>query len=636
MAYRDLSAFIERLREHDQLLTVEEFVDPVLEIAEITDRFSKLPGGGKALLFTNTGTDFPVFTNAMGSDKRMALAIGVKNISEIEERIQKLLLDIREPRKGFFEKLSLLPTLSKIAGYFPSQISGKAACQEVVITDPDLSILPVLKTWPYDGGKFFTLPLVFTIDPETGERNVGMYRMQVFNRNTTGMHWHRHKTGANHYDKYKRLGKKMPVAVALGGDPAIIYSATAPLPENIDELLLAGFLREKSVSLVKCITQDIQVPAFSEIILEGYVDPEEEKIIEGPFGDHTGFYSLEDLYPVFHITAITHRKNAIFPATLVGIPPQEDAWIAKATERIFIMPIRQAIAPEIVDMYIPEFGVAHNLTIVSIRKSYPGQAKKVMNALWGAGQMMFNKVLIVCDEDVNIHDPSEVFEKLLTIDHEIPLSFAEGPLDVLDHSSDFTGYGSKLGIDLTTPFEEESARLSPDSKVIPHGEPDFSGVKAVKDTRIIRRGKYLRVALVSILKDQDYSASGFRDDLQSKNKKNAINVFLLTDDSVNLDSFEEFLWYFLNNLEPQRDIFRINHECNDTVLVIDGTSKNYITDNFRRDWPNPVIMDSKTIERIDKNWNNFNLGPFISSPSVHYNKLVRNPGARAFTNRPGS
>jgi 4-hydroxy-3-polyprenylbenzoate decarboxylase len=370
MAFASLSHFIRLLEDKDELIIVEEFVDPVLEISEITDRFSKTDGGGKALLFMNNGTDFPVLTNSMGSLKRLALAHGVSSIADISNRLEDLFNDFREPRSNLFEKIALLPKLAAVSGFFPSLQKGRSPAQEEIILDPDLNILPVLKTWPHDGGRFFTLPMVITTDPETGERNVGMYRMQVFDRQTTGMHWHRHKTGADHYEKYKKAGRKMPVAVALGGDPVFTYSATAPLPPNVDEFLFAGLLREKKVSLTKAVTQDILVPAEADIILEGYVDPEEDKVLEGPFGDHTGFYSLEDYYPKFHITAITHRKNAIYPATLVGIPPQEDAWIAKATERIFMMPIRKAIAPELTDMNIPDFGVAHNLALVKIKKTY--------------------------------------------------------------------------------------------------------------------------------------------------------------------------------------------------------------------------------------------------------------------------
>ncbi len=323
--------------------------------------------------------------NAMGSYRRMCMALGVDDLDDISRRIDEIFSRFTGAGAGIMQKIAMLPQLGRLASFFPALTSRKAPCQEVVLRDAGLSILPVLKTWPPDGGRYITLPIVHTVNPETGERNAGMYRMQVFDDKTTGMHWHRHKTGASHFDRYKALGKKMPVAVALGGDPVYTYSATAPLPDNVDEYLFAGFLRQKQVPLVRCITQDIEVPADADIILEGYVDPAEDLRREGPFGDHTGFYSLEDDYPVFHLTCITHRKNAVYPATIVGIPPQEDAWIARATERIFMLPIRKTVVPEMKDMEIPDFGVAHNLTIVSIDKSYPGQAQEGDECLVGCG-----------------------------------------------------------------------------------------------------------------------------------------------------------------------------------------------------------------------------------------------------------
>lgn len=634
MAYKNLSAFIEILKDRKEIIIVDSFVDPVLEIAEITDRFSKLPDGGKALLFLNTGTDFPVITNALGSHKRMALALGAENINDVEKRLKDVFNNIKEPRKGFLDKLAILPQLARIGRYFPTEHKGKADCQQVIHKDPDLSIFPVLKTWPFDGGRFVTLPLVFTHDPESGARNVGMYRMQIFDKNTTGMHWHRHKTGANHYEKYKKLGKRMPVAVVLGGDPAITYSATAPLPENIDELLLAGFLREKSVSLIKCITQKISVPADAEIIIEGYVDPSEEKIIEGPFGDHTGFYSLEDFYPKFHVTCITHRRNAFYPATLVGIPPQEDAWIAKATERIFLMPIQQTVAPELIDMYIPEIGVAHNLTIVSINKSYPGQARKIMSALWGAGQMMFNKVLIVVDKDVNIHNLEEVYEKLQKINILSDLVISSGPLDVLDHSSDYTGIGGKLGIDLTRKTEEEFIEKPLSSKSIRKTvlslseHPEFINIRKLS----LNDDSDSKIALLEIKKHDEYNLSDISHKIQNMNELKDCSIFLMSDENVDLQSYKEFFWYFLNNLEPERDILRININSNDPMLILDGTSKNFENDHFKRDWPNPVCMSAEIVHKINTNWDTFNLGDFLKSPSDHYNKLIKKTGARAYKN----
>ncbi|RYE21205.1 MAG: UbiD family decarboxylase, partial [Sphingobacteriaceae bacterium] len=331
MAYKNLQHFIDTLEKAGELVRIKEKIDPKLEITEITDRISKQYG--PALLFENTGYDFPVLINSMGNYKRMCMALGVESMDDISKEIEGLFKTLTGPKDSILDKLKMLPKLGQISSWMPKTVSGKGACQEVVMTDPDITKLPVLTCWPEDGGPFVTLPVIHTKDPLTGIRNVGMYRMQVFEPKLTGMHWHKHKVSARHFQEYKKLGQKMPVAVALGGDPVYTYAATAPLPDGIDEYMLAGFLRKKKVELVQCLTQDVQVPADADFIIEGYVDPEEDYIWEGPFGDHTGYYSLADWYPKFHITAITHRKNAVFPATIVGIPPQEDAWIGKATER---------------------------------------------------------------------------------------------------------------------------------------------------------------------------------------------------------------------------------------------------------------------------------------------------------------
>ncbi|RYG01225.1 MAG: menaquinone biosynthesis decarboxylase, partial [Chitinophagaceae bacterium] len=416
MAFKNQQQFIDTLEAAGELVRIKTFVDPVLEISEITDRVSKLPGGGKALLFENTGYDFPVLMNAYGSEKRMCIALGVQHLDDVAKEIEGLFKMLSSPKEGILDKLKMLPQLSKFASWMPKVKKGRGECQEVVMTDPDITKLPVITCWPKDGGPFVTLPVIHTKDPNTNSRNVGMYRMQVYGPALTGMHWHKHKVSAKHFNEYKKLGIKMPVAVALGGDPVYAYSATAPLPENVDEYMLAGFLRKKKVELVKCITQDVEVPSDADFIIEGYVDPNDELIWEGPFGDHTGYYSLPDWYPRFHITAITHKKEAVYPATIVGIPPQEDAWLGKATERIFLAPIKMMMVPEITDMDMPVEGVFHNLVIAQIEKTFAGQGQKVMNAMWGAGQMMFNKILVLADQHVKIQDyealAREVFRNL--------------------------------------------------------------------------------------------------------------------------------------------------------------------------------------------------------------------------------
>jgi 4-hydroxy-3-polyprenylbenzoate decarboxylase len=446
MAYPDLRAFIAELENRKLLKKITVEVDAELEITEISDRVVK--AGGPALYFANVkGYKMPVVTNLFGTMERMKLALGVEDL----DRIGNELISILQPSElptTFLDKLKTIPRLAKLSSYLPKVVRN-GPCKEVVHLDnPSLAGLPVLKCWPGDGGPFITLPLVFTRDPETGRRNVGMYRMQVYNETTTGMHWHIHKDGAAHCARLRGSTEKMPVAVALGADPALIFAATAPLPPGIDEVLFAGFLRREQVELVKCETVDLEVPARAEVILEGYVDPDETRL-EGPFGDHTGYYSLADQYPVFHLTCVTHRKEPIYPATIVGRPPMEDAFIGKATERIFL-PLMRLTLPEIVDVNMPPEGVFHNCVIVSIKKRYPGHARKVMCALWGLGLMMLAKLIIVVDEDVNVQDVSEVMWRVFNnIDAGRDVMIVEGPLDALDHASPLPHFGSKMGIDAT-------------------------------------------------------------------------------------------------------------------------------------------------------------------------------------------
>ncbi len=452
MPYSSLNEFVEFLEKKGELVRIKDEVDPVLEITAIADKVSKSPNGGKALLFEKPkGSPYPLLINAVGSYQRMSWALGVENLEEHAVAIKEL-MDLKPP-KGLVDKLKFLPKLAEIAKFPPTEV-GKGACQEVVEKDPDLSTLPVLKCWPQDGGRFITFPLVYTQDPETGVRNIGMYRMQVYDGKTTGMHWQVHHGGAGHHRKAEKMGKRLEVAIALGGDPALTYAATAPLPEGIDELLFAGFLRKKPVELVKCKTVDLMVNADADFVLEGYVEAGERRL-EGPFGDHTGYYSLADQYPVFHVTCITHRKNPIYPTTIVGKPPMEDGWLGKATERLFL-PILQKVLPEVVDMELPVEGIFHNLAIVSIDKQYPMHARKVMFALWGLGQMMLNKILVIVDKDTNVHDYGQVLWRVGNcMDAKRDVVITEGPLDVLDHTSPMWAWGGKMGIDATKKWKEE-------------------------------------------------------------------------------------------------------------------------------------------------------------------------------------
>ncbi len=572
--YKNLTEYIRALEQAGELIRIPVPVDPVLEIAELTDRQAKQPGGGKALLFEHTGTGFPVLTNLMGSERRICMALGVERLSEVGERIESLFSDALRPKAGWMEKLRMLPLLGEVAQWMPRNVSRKGECQQVVLKGEaaDLSKLPVLKCWPHDGGRFVTLPLVHTVDPETGVRNVGMYRMQVFNARTTGMHWHRHKTGERHYQEYKKRGERMPVSVCLGGDPVYTYCATAPLPDGMDEYLLAGFLRRRPVELVECLTNDLRVPADCDFVIEGYVDPAEPKAVEGDFGDHTGFYSLKDLYPQFHVTCITHRRDAVWPATLVGVPPMEDAWIQLATERIFLAPIRLAVAPEVVDLWMPPAGVAHNLAVCVIEKSYAGQAFKVAHALWGAGQMSFNKFLVMLSAEdaagVSGEGYREVIrERLHRFDPTRDTLFSRGVLDVLDHSSPQLGFGGKLCLDLTRKLEEEGGERS---------------------------------------------------------RREEIPVEVVWDDFVESAGleFEDLVWLAAGNTDPGRDI----SVTSAGVLRLDARFK---PSEVERGWPNVVTMSPDVIERVDARWSEYGFsGEPLPSPSRRYQSLVRSGSAK--------
>ncbi|MCB0699468.1 MAG: menaquinone biosynthesis decarboxylase [Chitinophagales bacterium] len=619
MAYRSLSAFIDKLEQKGELIRIDTFVDPVLEIAEIADRVSKTPEKNKALLFENTGTDFPLLINSMGSERRMCIALGVEDLDEVAHDIEELFKKLTGPKNGLIEKLAMLPQLGKFASWMPKVVSGKGACQEVIMNEPDLSKLPILKCWPKDGGRFITLPSIHTKDPNTNIRNIGMYRMQVFDKNMTAMHWHKHKVSARHFNEYKKLGKRMPVAVAIGGDPVYTYSATAPLPDNVDEYMLAGFLRKKRVELVKCITQpDIEVPADADFIIEGYIDPEEELIWEGPFGDHTGYYSLPDWYPRFHVTAITHKKNPVYPATIVGIPPQEDAWLGKATERIFLAPIKMTMVPEIEDMNMPVEGVFHNLVITSIKKEYAGQGQKVMNAMWGAGQMMFNKILAITDSEVDITDYKKLSQHVFNnLNSATDIYFSQGPMDVLDHSCSKLGFGGKMCIDGTKKWEEELSEpisafnLSNEfsAQVLTNTFPEIKGIN-----EYLPKELGLPVLFVAVEKNRKGHVKELHEQLCARPELKGFKMILYVEHTVDADNIADFLWRFCNNLDPRRD-----HFYGDTGIIgLDGTRKTKAFDGFERPWPNIIVADDETIKSVDDKWSGLNLGELIPSPSLKY------------------
>ena len=605
--YKSLRDFVKKLEAAGELIRISTPVSSELEIAEITDRMVKTEGGGKALLFENTDKGFPVLTNLYGSERRMAMALGVEQLSDISERFDNLIGTVTSPKESLADKLRLLPLLGEASQWFPRKKKGQGECQQVVLTgdDANLSLLPILKCWPHDGGRFVTLPMVHTIDPERGIRNVGMYRMQVFDDHTTGMHWHRHKTGARHYEGYKSKGERMPVSVAIGGDPVYAYSATAPVPDNIDEYLLAGLLRGKPVRLVKCITNDIYVPEDCDFGIEGYVDTAEDKVLEGDFGDHTGFYSLTDYYPEFHITAITHRKDAVYPATIVGIPPQEDAYIAMATERIFLAPIRLVMQPEVEDMYMPSAGTQHNITIISMRQLYERQASKVALGLWGAGQMMFNKYLLLTPASTNIRSEEDMAWLMRNCDLTKSLIRSEGIYDVLDHATPTCGYGGKVALDLTN-VEERKGDITFDSQALPEG--------VTADTTLLEKwGTLLLFA------DNDLAL-----DASEVAKVTNCNFVTIFDSRAKQMSTNDLLWLGAANTEPTRDI-----SLHGSTLVVDARAKRPKANSQNPSrWPNIVTADEATIDLVDRKWSEYGIGEFIPSPSKHYSALKLSEGAQ--------
>ena len=488
MAFGSFRDFVNALDRAGELKRITQPIATELEITELADREMKSPGGGKALLIEKPTVNgvvspFPVAINTMGSHKRMAMSMGANSVDEVAAELGALMK--AKPPTTFRQTLKLLGQALELRHARPKTVSG-GPCKEVVhryevpsakagdwpkapdVADPSSFIpqppsllnLPILKGWPLDGGRFITLPCVVTRDPDTGDRNLGMYRIQIYDDRTTGMHWQLQKVAARHGRRYYEKGERMPVAIFLGGDPMFPFAATAPLPDGLDEFLLAGYLRKKSVELVKCETNDLEVPANSDFVIEGYVDPTEPLRDEGPFGDHTGYYTLPEPYPVFHITAITHRKDAIYPATIVGIPPMEDFYIGGASVKIFL-PIFKMNFPEIVDIALPAEGVFHNLVFVSIRKTYPMQAYKIMHGLWGMGQMMFSKYIVVVDAGVDVHNTSEVlFHLCANTDPQRDSIFTKGPSDVLDHATSEIAVGSKLGIDATKKLSGEGFKRS--------------------------------------------------------------------------------------------------------------------------------------------------------------------------------
>lgn len=635
MKTNGLAKFIREIEKAGELNRIKETVSPNLEITEVADRISKLPGGGKALLFENTGTEFPLLINGLGSAERIKLAFHGHTPDDLTKMMHQLLEDFTSPTDGLSSKLALLPKLSKFSSWMPKKLKGRGACQEIVQEQVDLLKLPVLNCWPHDGGPFITLPLVHTKDPLSGAKNLGMYRMQVFSKDETGMHWQVHKTGARHYRSYRELKKKMPVAVSLGGDPAYTYCATAPLPDGIDEYILAGFLRQRSVNLVKCLTQDLWVPEDSDIVIEGYVDPAEPLRTEGPFGDHTGFYSLEDQYPVFHVTAITHKKGAVYPATIVGIPPQEDVWMAWATEKLFLPPIQKTMIPELKDMHMPVPGVAHNLALLKMNSDYPGHARKVIHSVWGAGQMMFTKYPVVLRDGVELNNYHQVVKEISDrVDPARHIEFGYGPLDVLDHAARKPFEGGKMGVDATGPLLPEEFRQYKLTDKTPLLTLQ-SSTPEIEKINLDWLQKGYSVGLIALSKNRSGLCQELAGEIRLTEGLNNVRFWIFFDRMADLNDPAMLVWLIGGCTDPDYDtwIFPGAAPEKPGMLFIDATTKTMEHDAFERPWPNPVVMDQLTIDKVDQMWPRLGLGASIVSPSVKYRKLSQGDGARLISDK---
>jgi len=591
---RDLRGFLTLLERRGQLLRIREPVSSVLEITELADRTVK--SGGPALLFENVeGKDFPLVINLFGTRERTAWALGAASLEAIAERIRGL-LDVRLGG-GLMGLMSNLPKLREVAALPPKRVRHAPVQQLVWRGDEvDLTRLPVLTCWPQDAGPFITLPLVISRDPVEGDVNVGMYRMQVFDARTTGMHWQRHKTGARHLESARRAGSRLEVAVALGGDPALTYAATAPLPPipGLNEFSLAGFLRGRSIEVTRGVTVDLEVPAHAEFVIEGYVDPEEPWRPEGPFGDHTGFYTLTDLYPTFHVTALTMRSDAIYPATIVGRPPMEDAYLIEASERIFLVPA-QLILPELLDYHMPPAGIAHNLINVRIEKSYPGQAYKVANGLLGLGQMMFAKVLLVTDADVPVTDNLAFWRTVLA--RALPgrdEQFARGPIDVLDHSSRSWSFGTKLVIDGTRkhPEEGDEPAWQPNDE---RSRPALPHHAEIRDQHQLAGGFWF----ITTRKQRPGQGRHLGEWAARQPACKGVRLIAVLDDETDPRDFDDCIWTLLNNIDPERDVQVVADAFGGApVYVMDGTPK-LPEEGFERPWPQKIRMSDDVKLRVD-------------------------------------
>jgi 4-hydroxy-3-polyprenylbenzoate decarboxylase len=596
--FTSLRTFLEHCRAHDDLVVIERSVDPHLEICEIADRVMRQRGGGKALLFTNVkGSSFPVAVNILGSERRMAWALGSESLREVEQRIARIAE--LEPPRSLGDAWRAAKAVSGLRHAFPKTVRS-APAQERVQSEVDLAKLPVLTTWPADAGPFITFPMVFSRSPD-GRSNCGMYRVQIFDRKTTGMHWQRQKDGRRHLDEAAR---RIPVAVALGGPPVLTYAATAPLPPDVFEMLLAGFLQRRRVPMVKCGIHDILVPAESDFVLEGWVDPDDLRL-EGPFGDHTGYYSQEGMYPAFHVKRITHRKDAIYPATVVGVPPKEDNWMGLATERLFL-PLLRRVHGEIRDLRLPPEGVFHNLVVAGIRKRFPGHAHKSFHAVWGTGQMMFTKMCVAVDQGVDLSDNRALLDALDRNWHAVrDTALSRGPADTLDHAA-ACDFGGKIGLDATTRIDGEDRfpRSSSDDRTgWTFDASRFPGVVKA----ICPEGSDGRILLVQIAKNEAGQGLAFLKGLGRHDLSGRILAVAVFDDAEALESGGMALVVGGANFEPSRDLVVLDSPRPGKALGFDCTKKRADEGYDRGTWPAIIKQDPSVVAKVDGYWKELGL-----------------------------
>ncbi|PKP38633.1 MAG: menaquinone biosynthesis decarboxylase [Bacteroidetes bacterium HGW-Bacteroidetes-15] len=622
MAHNGLNEFVKTLENKGLLIRIKEFVDPTYEIAEITDRISKQKDGGKALLFENVGKKFPVLTNAFGSIERMLLALEVKTLSDLSKEIDDYFYWLALPRRSLFDKLRLVVEKRSLNSWQPIPVSGRGECQQRVHLDPDLDSLPVLKSWPFDGGPSISNSLLHTASPTNSMRSIEICKMQVFSKNLAGLKLQTHNTAAKHFADYKKLGEHIPIAITLGGDSVYSYAAKLSLSSFLDVYSLTGLLKRRKVKLVKGITVDIEVPYDADIVIEGYIDPQEDLIWGGPFGGQSGFYALADWSYKFYVTCITHRRDAIYPAIIFGVPPTEDDYLLKVSECFLMGFLKNTILPEIEELHSPLMTANKSLSIVKIKKEYPGHANKLANALWGINQMLSNKVLVIVSSNVDIYDLKALALIISTLYNPLYDTFiGKGPNDLDDHACVKVGVGGKLLIDATEKLVEElvnkTAERSIDVETIAERLGDKDLHLFAFSAKLLAQG--ISALMVSIDKTKGLSSRIVASSLVRKLEEDLPKFIVFVDKEVRLDDVSFVAWYVSGNIDPTRDCFFIEVEGKPApCLIIDGTRKSFSIDSFNRDWPNIVASNAETITKVNAKWERLGLGDFLESPSVSF------------------